>query len=545
MPTEVISSAEFEIIRVDDGATGAQGPKGDPGTNGTNGQDGKDGENAGTNLSPFFSHDLSDWYDANDNENGYWRTQGAYGTVATARANGFTIQKLENGWVHVELDNTSGSSLKRWDFAVKPNNSIKKNAEYTFLLEVRNNESTGSATRIYLVQSANRQFWGNTVVKVLEDSSLTSNTTYNLTAAGASGVKRFVKLSEAANSSHITGDITGMVVFTFYIGAGGKMKTDFRLSVYEGEYTGPYVPDFLEIENVNHAVYDGLQSVNEFDKLTNGGELHGIFISMNGQAYFNGKYLKAEGAQIGGWVVGSNSITIGDADDMTDISETYAEHVVESEYEGEPGITVGGLTYSGDGGVDFDLGSYFRVYMKDSVDDRATADSHNRLNIEPRRTSISGGWSNDNSNTKFSDIELTDNQISLYLMNGASMYSEMVLDLDGLTVNGLNISAAPKEILAFGNYSTLNTDITLTDSYTNFRFILFRFGGGGGNGSVSIYIPTTNIKNEQNVYSTHQALWYVSDLNVANVKFTSNNTIQITSHSGSGSNILRQVMGIY
>ena len=37
MPDEVVSSAEIEIVRVDDGATGAtgatgpQGPKGDPG----------------------------------------------------------------------------------------------------------------------------------------------------------------------------------------------------------------------------------------------------------------------------------------------------------------------------------------------------------------------------------------------------------------------------------------------------------------------------------------------------------------------------------
>ena len=296
-------------------------------------------------------------------------------------------------------------------------------------------------------------------------------------------------------------------------------------------------------------IYTALQDVTVFNQLTNGGELQGMFVDENGRAYFNGTYLKAEGATIGGYEIGADFMSIGNATNKTDIVQEYAEHTVESEYEGRPNITVGGITYSGDGGIEHDLGSFFEVYMKDSIDDRATADSHNRLRIEPRRTEVSGGWSNDNSNTHFTTTRWGDDEIYSEVFSGNGVENTMEFNTNGLYVDGIPIGAPAEEILTFGNYNTLNTDITLSKPYTDFRFIMFRFGGGGGEGTVHIIVPTNSIFDGTN-YSSHQAVWYVISNNnpvvgFATVKFTAPKKIQITSKTGGGTNVLRQVKGIY
>lgn len=297
-------------------------------------------------------------------------------------------------------------------------------------------------------------------------------------------------------------------------------------------------------------IYEALQDVEVFNDLTDGGTLEGMFTDpISGHAYFNGTYLKAEGATIGGFSIGSNFIRVGDTTRETDITEEYDEWSVESEYEGEPNIDVGGLTYSGLGGVVYDLGTQFEVDMKDSIDYRTTTNSHQRLLIKPQSTDISGGWSYVNSYDKFSTTKWHDNGISSVIRDSNNLYAQMDFTPGGLFVNGVNVLAPSEEILAFGNYTTLNTDITLTKPYTDFRFIMFRFGGGGGEGTVSIYVPTNNIYNGTN-YSAHQAIWYVISngspvVCFATVKFTDDNKIQITSYTGGGTNVLRQVKGIY
>ena len=126
---------------------------------------------------------------------------------------------------------------------------------------------------------------------------------------------------------------------------------------------------------------------------------------------------------------------------------------------------------------------------------------------------------------------------------------KVIINDSGVSVDGVYLFAPAKEILTFGNYTTLNTDISLSDPYTDFRFILFRFGGGGGQGTVNAYIPTNAIYDGTN-YSVHQASWYiinnnVPELQLADFKFTADSKIQLTYRYGSGSNGLRQVKGIY
>ena len=184
------------------------------------------------NLSPWFS------LQPIENDAEHWR-------IVSGDA---TFTPLEDGWVHLHNDNSSGTNDKRTDYQVMGSPSITPGADYTWLFEYRNNNSTGN-NRAYIVQSSERvQFWGNNVVKVLEGKGSDGSTDLGPNQdfpPGTDGVyvKRVLKKAEEATSSHL--DKTG----TLYLGclvcyayAGSIADYDLRVSIYEGEYTGPYKP---------------------------------------------------------------------------------------------------------------------------------------------------------------------------------------------------------------------------------------------------------------------------------------------------------------
>ena len=186
---------------------------------------------ANPNLSPFFSAapvEVGDWW-----------------TFVQNTKTAFT--PLDDGWVHVRHDNTNGTKVSRTDFEIKGAGEIEPGADYTFLFEFRNNDSTGSNT-FYIVQSARRvQFWGGVIKKNIEgaNASSTSTNLYNNFAPGTDGVyrKRFVKVSEAADSAYLNreGDLA-LCCLTVYVSPGFVAEYDVRVSIYEGEYLGPYKP---------------------------------------------------------------------------------------------------------------------------------------------------------------------------------------------------------------------------------------------------------------------------------------------------------------
>lgn len=186
---------------------------------------------ANPNLSPFFSAapvEVGDWW-----------------TFVQNTKTAFT--PLDDGWVHVRHDNTNGTKVSRTDFEIKGAGEIEPGADYTFLFEFRNNDSTGSNT-FYIVQSARRvQFWGGVIKKNIEgaNASSTSTNMYNNFAPGTDGVyrKRFVKTSEAADSAYLNreGDLA-LCCLTVYVSPGFVAEYDVRVSIYEGEYLGPYKP---------------------------------------------------------------------------------------------------------------------------------------------------------------------------------------------------------------------------------------------------------------------------------------------------------------
>lgn len=195
----------------------------------------------GINLSPFFSHDLDDLYNANTNPSGYWH----YLQIK----NNCSITQLPDGWVHVSMDNSSGTGFIRNDCYIMKDDAFAPSTDYTFLFEFKNRVSatTGNGD-CYVVQgSGGCQFWGSSIKKNLEGNGTTSSTTFcsSVPTDGSVYTKRFVKTSEAANSSNRTANPTHLVTIVFRASAGEVIEFDFRASIYKGEYYGPYMPFVL------------------------------------------------------------------------------------------------------------------------------------------------------------------------------------------------------------------------------------------------------------------------------------------------------------
>lgn len=188
------------------------------------------------NLSSFFTHDVNDKYNASTNPLGYWYMMSV--------ADGCTFTNVGDGWVHVELDNSSGTGTIRNDYWVHANSDILPGEDYTFLFEFKNRISYSAGTGDnYVVQTTKTQFWGNAIKKNLEGRGGTSTTSFGyIPTDGTIYRKRFVKTSEAEDSSNRTDNPNTLVRITFRATAGQKISFDFRGSMYKGEYTGPYLP---------------------------------------------------------------------------------------------------------------------------------------------------------------------------------------------------------------------------------------------------------------------------------------------------------------
>ena len=183
------------------------------------------------NLSPWFSYSP---YKIND----YWTT-GSFNSL-------FTYTDMGDGWVRVQCTNNT-SAVVRSDPRPIRCESIQPNSDYTFLYEVRNNHSTiGSTTdsNIYVVQNNNSQFWGGNCKKNLEgDRSDTYIVIKNLPQdSNTPYIKRFVKTSEPEDSSHWTGTVDGLGAIVQRCAVGDTIDYELRISIYEGEYAGPYKP---------------------------------------------------------------------------------------------------------------------------------------------------------------------------------------------------------------------------------------------------------------------------------------------------------------
>lgn len=220
----------------------------------------------GVNLSPFFSHDIDDVYNAQSNPGGYWVESGSYGWKKNSK---YTFTQLEDGWLHVHIDNSTGTSTVRNDCCCpRFNPAIKPGTKYTFLVEFRNNQTVGAGagTDFYLVQQNGYvQFWGQNPASApaakLEGVGGASTLISALPTDGSYAFSRFTKFSEPEGSDHL-GSENIMATFVFRANAGLVVDYDIRISLYLGEYWGPYVPYVVsDTSAIRKAVEDAQASV--------------------------------------------------------------------------------------------------------------------------------------------------------------------------------------------------------------------------------------------------------------------------------------------
>lgn len=225
------------------------------------------------NLAPFFSHDLSDVYNAETNPNGYWVEYSSYGWTKNSA---YTFTQLEDGWLHVHVDNSSGTATIRNDCCIpRYNPSIKRATMYTFLVEFRNNQSTGAASGsdFYLVQqSGSVQFWGQNPTTApaekLEGIGWVTTQIASIPSDGSYAISRFTKYSEPeiGSTSHWTAENDMMVTFVFRAEAGAVLDYDVRLSVYEGEYWGGYVPYIIsDVTDIRKSAEDAHYKIDNME----------------------------------------------------------------------------------------------------------------------------------------------------------------------------------------------------------------------------------------------------------------------------------------
>lgn len=184
---------------------------------------------ANPNLSPYYSS-----IPLNTAENEYWRF--------VSIASGCTITSMGDGWVRMQYTNSTSGAVRAFEVEPVQCPSIVPGDDYTWLAETRNNNSTISSTNtyFYLVQTTGNQFWGGNAKKSLDNGPVSSSNTKLEYPS-----RRFVKAAEKSSDGHWGGSSSatgGLARWNMNVAAGDTIDCEFRLSLYEGEYTGPYKP---------------------------------------------------------------------------------------------------------------------------------------------------------------------------------------------------------------------------------------------------------------------------------------------------------------
>ena len=188
---------------------------------------------ANPNLYPFFSMPMtgcsevtttSELNDVANNTDDYWcaLNYGSYGHVLDC------VEVLSDGWAHIEYDNSEGSSLSGVGYLyVRDTIGLEANHTYTAMVEFRNVAATGSDPG-WTLSSASGQISGNNggFLFVSGDIEVTggSAVAYRQVVANRHGLSKWA------------------VALSLGVKAGTSVSLDFRVSFYDGTYSGPYKP---------------------------------------------------------------------------------------------------------------------------------------------------------------------------------------------------------------------------------------------------------------------------------------------------------------
>lgn len=194
------------------------------------------------NLTPFGSRSFED--------TGYWKNGLSGDGFVDSNGWVWSTEQLADGWIHVVVDATGEdltASRSGDAVVVDKSPSIKPGELYTFLYEVRNNnstfaESSGLSSQFYIQAYNYNQFYANAAEEVIEGTVESSIFHLRTMAPDANATyrKRFTKYAD--DGTYATAKPTNLMRMIFYVGKGDYIDFELRISIYEGRYLGDYMP---------------------------------------------------------------------------------------------------------------------------------------------------------------------------------------------------------------------------------------------------------------------------------------------------------------
>lgn len=174
------------------------------------------------NVSPFFSHDVYDVYNATTNPDGYWAI------ITSSHADFLDFYTpIGDGWLHIShANNKTVARYPAMAAVVDPD--IVPGEVYTVLIEARNLVISGAdgfeITPVSVSEPSKPQFLNTAFSGALAQGSYTQ-----------------VWYRQTTAKTDFSGCNT-MNLGRFKIAVGQTVEGDVRISMYRGVYTGPYKP---------------------------------------------------------------------------------------------------------------------------------------------------------------------------------------------------------------------------------------------------------------------------------------------------------------
>lgn len=271
------------------------------------------------NLSPYFSACQNTDFFTNAN---YPIISTELGTIGT---------QLDDGWLHVDMDNSARSAVAYLNTWLKKPSWAKNSTEYTWLIEVRNFTLTsGSYIRFSPAQGYS--------------AAQTNVTGYkDVTVDGSYYVKSTTKADATTNSAYTTFSCGSMRA-----DAGVNASFDVRYSVYEGDYSGPYKPyggdgfyaTSAELKVANDAIsskvsttdYNGSTIASLINQSASTVQIQAQHIQLDGEVTFGAIKDYADAAY--------------DAIGAADAVQVGGRNLLQREWRVDDNITRSGITYT-------------------------------------------------------------------------------------------------------------------------------------------------------------------------------------------------------
>lgn len=186
------------------------------------------------NLAPLFSHSLEDITEDLADRDHYWCDYDVHAASSTYFNMKDYIQILEDGWVHIEADNSESTQARGWSGLIaKDTIGLKVGDQLTVLCEFRNIENDKSWSFYPLSISGARFRGSGGFVVNLGDS--------DMIPVGPNG---YIAVYRTATVNAVDNTEREHWLMSPCIGVspGSKVSFDFRISFYKLGYTGPYRP---------------------------------------------------------------------------------------------------------------------------------------------------------------------------------------------------------------------------------------------------------------------------------------------------------------